>query len=254
MAENFSHPVSQREYDAAKADEKIRETMMWQVQRLRDGEKIVTTALSQTITLMFIRPPGAAVHFNITSDEAEPRLFDKNRFPGFTIDGEYISSFDALFRNKDHFLETLHKVLCFVDDRSLGAVIWSGDQITTDATIFKMMRGSSLHVRLFFHPFDTAEYNLSLAGLADALNQAFGVSTTVDQGSGSNNKENSESAPEVTVDRTAIRSMVEDHWRGFIPVSATGNMEVTAQCIKNFEDRIRNTEALMEPNKGKIFT
>jgi hypothetical protein len=74
------------------------------------------------------------------------------------------------------------------------------------------------------------------------------------QGSGSNNKENSEFAPEVTVDRAAIRSMVEDHWRGFIPVAAVGNFQATAKVIKNFENRVRDTAALMEPNKAQMFS
>jgi hypothetical protein len=230
--------------------------MMWLVRTLDTGNKIVMTAVSQGITAIFIRPlTDASIHINIFSNDAEPRLFDKNRFPSLTIDGEYNSSFDTIFSQRAIFLEKMQKVLCFVDDRSLGAVVWAGDGIGPNATIYKLMMGKSLHLRLFFHPFSTEEFNLSLVGLADALNQAFGVSTSIDHASSvSNSRETSQSSPEITVDRAAIRAMVEDHWRGFIPVAAAGNMQVTAQCIKNIEDRIRDTTALMEPHKAKIFS
>jgi hypothetical protein len=60
--------------------------------------------------------------------------------------------------------------------------------------------------------------------------------------------------PDVTIDRAAIRSMVDDHWRNVLSVSATGNLQLTAQLIKNFEDRMRDTTALMGQNKAKMFS
>ena len=67
---------------------------MWQLRTLPTGEKIVSTNLSEHMTLMLLRPRGAPLHMNIFSDEAEPRLFDKIRLPILTVDGEKAVDFN----------------------------------------------------------------------------------------------------------------------------------------------------------------
>jgi hypothetical protein len=58
--------------------------------------------------------------------------------------------------------------------------------------------------------------------------------------------------PDLTIDRSAIRSMVEDFWRGFISVAVT-NPQIGAQSIQNFDERIQATASLMVPGKAKMF-
>src|SRR5437868_3003912 len=115
--------------------------MMWQVQTLGDGTKIVTAPLSEGITMIFIRPRGPAVYINISSNEKESRLFDTKRLPIFTIDGDYVSDLNKFVELAKDFLEKFNEVLYFADDRSVGARCWAGDRITPTAEIFKFMTG-----------------------------------------------------------------------------------------------------------------
>jgi hypothetical protein len=56
----------------------------------------------------------------------------------------------------------------------------------------------------------------------------------------------------VNIDRAAIRSMVEDHWRSFLAV-AKANPEIGGQSIKDFEARIQATAALMRSEQAQEF-
>jgi hypothetical protein len=58
--------------------------------------------------------------------------------------------------------------------------------------------------------------------------------------------------PDVTIDRAAIRSMVEDHWRSFVSV-ATSNPLIAARSIHNFEQRTQAMASSMGPEKAKMF-
>jgi hypothetical protein len=58
--------------------------------------------------------------------------------------------------------------------------------------------------------------------------------------------------PDVTIDRAAIRSMVEDHWRSFISV-AVSNPQIGFQTLQNFDERIQATAALMPPERAAMY-
>jgi hypothetical protein len=58
--------------------------------------------------------------------------------------------------------------------------------------------------------------------------------------------------PDVTIDRAAIRSMVEDHWRSFISV-AVSNPQIGFQSLQNFDERIQATAALMPPERAAMY-
>jgi hypothetical protein len=58
--------------------------------------------------------------------------------------------------------------------------------------------------------------------------------------------------PDVTIDRAAIRSMVEDHWRSFISV-AVNNPQIGAQSIQNFDEQINATAASMPSDRAEIY-
>jgi hypothetical protein len=58
--------------------------------------------------------------------------------------------------------------------------------------------------------------------------------------------------PDVTIDRAAIRSMVEDHWRSFISV-AVSNPKIGFQSLENFDERIQATAALMPPERAATY-
>jgi hypothetical protein len=102
------------------------------------------------------------------------------------------------------------------------------------------------------------EYNISLVGFSDAFNQAFGMTQgiTVAEATASRTVVAPPNPvltpPDVAIDRAAVRSMVEDHWRSFISV-ATTSPQIGAQSIQNFEDRIQATASLMVTDKAKMF-
>jgi hypothetical protein len=56
----------------------------------------------------------------------------------------------------------------------------------------------------------------------------------------------------VNIDRAAIRSMVEDHWRSFLAV-AKDNPQIGGESILSFEERMRAIASLMEPEQAQIF-
>ena len=56
----------------------------------------------------------------------------------------------------------------------------------------------------------------------------------------------------MTIDRAAIRSMVEDHWRSFISV-AVSNPQIGFQSLENFDERIQATAALMPPERAAMY-
>lgn len=58
--------------------------------------------------------------------------------------------------------------------------------------------------------------------------------------------------PDVTIDRAAIRSMVEDHWRSFISV-AVRNPKIGLQSLENFDERIQATAALMPRERAAMY-
>ncbi len=136
---------------------------MWQVLTLPKGGEIVSTSLSESMTLMFARPRGAPVFINMYSDIAEPRIFDKARLPILTVDGEHVFDLNESMELQKLMtdLNELNEVHCFAEDRSVGARIWSGEEISPTAFILKMMKGENLHVRVFLNPFAMAEYNVS---------------------------------------------------------------------------------------------
>jgi hypothetical protein len=116
------------------------------------------------------------------------------------------------------------------------------------------MTGNNLHIRVFFNPFAMAEYNISLTGLADALQQAFGVtaSQVITSPASEAPASSLSPPPNVRIERAAIRSMVEDFWRSFISVAVT-NPQIGAQTIQNFDGRIQATASLMVPENAKLF-
>jgi hypothetical protein len=57
---------------------------------------------------------------------------------------------------------------------------------------------------------------------------------------------------DVTIDRAAIRSIVEDHWRSFISV-AVSDPQIGFQSLQNFDERIQATAALMPPERAAIY-
>ena len=58
--------------------------------------------------------------------------------------------------------------------------------------------------------------------------------------------------PDVTIDRAAIRSMVEDHWRSFISV-AVSNPQIGFQSLQDFDERMQATAALMPPERAAMY-
>jgi hypothetical protein len=58
--------------------------------------------------------------------------------------------------------------------------------------------------------------------------------------------------PDVTIDRAAIRSMLEDHWRSFISV-AVSNPQIGFQSLQNFDERIQATASLMPPERAAMY-
>ncbi|HUC72660.1 MAG TPA: hypothetical protein VMS01_15835 [Stellaceae bacterium] len=56
----------------------------------------------------------------------------------------------------------------------------------------------------------------------------------------------------VNIDRAAIRSMVEEHWRSFLAV-ARDNPQIGKDSILRFQERIRSTASLMQPDQARVF-
>jgi hypothetical protein len=204
------------------------------------------------MSMIFIRVGSAAVFLSIVSHKAEPRAFDKARLPIIAVDGESVFDLNKEMELNQRANPNLD--WCFSEDRSVGAIIWAGDQITPTATIRKFIAGNSVNVRLFFDPFEMGEYNTSLNGFGDAFQQSFGVTIGEDMTTqASEVGRSSVSSPaDVSVDRAAIRSMVEEFWRAFISVAAT-NPQIGAQTIENFDERIQATASLMVPVNAQIF-
>jgi hypothetical protein len=94
---------------------------MWQVHTLPDGEKIVSSALSERITAIFQRTRDARIFINLVSNEVELRLFDKRRLPILTIDGEHVTDFNGLI---DIQRNLPNQIFYFAEDRSVCGVIW----------------------------------------------------------------------------------------------------------------------------------
>lgn len=55
-----------------------------------------------------------------------------------------------------------------------------------------------------------------------------------------------------SIDRDAIRSMVEDFWRSFLAVGRT-NPVIGQQTVMRFEERIKSTAALMPGDQAQVF-
>jgi hypothetical protein len=55
-----------------------------------------------------------------------------------------------------------------------------------------------------------------------------------------------------SIDRGAIRAMVEDFWRSFLAV-ARQSPQVGHESILRFEERIKATAALMQPQQASVF-
>jgi hypothetical protein len=55
-----------------------------------------------------------------------------------------------------------------------------------------------------------------------------------------------------SIDRASIRAMVEDFWRSFLAV-AKHNPNVGRESILRFEERIKATGALMQPEQASVF-
>jgi len=143
---------------------------MWQVLTLPQEGKVVSIGLPDRMTLFFMRPSGEQRLFlSIHSDQNDNRLFDKDNLPILTIDN-YFDDNKGLINLQRSFPDKV-----FVEDHSVGFVIWSGESTGPNTTIRRLLQGQNLHIRLFYHPFATSEYNVSLNGLADAVAEAFGV-------------------------------------------------------------------------------
>jgi hypothetical protein len=213
-------------------------TAMWQVIELSTGAKVVSIPLSEGITFTLMRSRGAPVFVNIYMESTETRLFDKARLPILTVDGEHVMDLNESIelQNLMASLDQNSDIHCIAEDRQVGARLWNGEEITRGAFILKMMQGSALHVRVFFHPFAMEEYTVSLAGFAAAADQAFAITN----------------APPPPIDRVAIRSMVEDFWRSFISV-AVDNPQIGLQSIQHFDKRIQSIAAVMEPERSTLY-
>ena len=57
---------------------------------------------------------------------------------------------------------------------------------------------------------------------------------------------------EESIDRAAIRAVVEDFWRSFLAV-ARQNPQVGAESISRFSERMQSTAALMEKEQADVF-
>jgi hypothetical protein len=55
-----------------------------------------------------------------------------------------------------------------------------------------------------------------------------------------------------SIDRAAIRAMVEDFWRSFLAV-VRQNQQISRETILRFEERIRAMAALMSPEQSEVF-
>jgi hypothetical protein len=55
-----------------------------------------------------------------------------------------------------------------------------------------------------------------------------------------------------SIDKAAVRAMVEDFWRSFIAV-AKNNAKIGGEIIEQFEERIQSTAALMPSEQAKLF-
>src|SRR5260370_37900590 len=96
------------------------------------------------------------------------------------------------------------------------------------------MNADNMRIMVSFDSSDLAEYDVPLKGIADIFEQALLVITS------ESFRGTAEGLPGVAIDRAAVRSMVEDHWRAFISVAAT-NPPIGAQDNYNFEDQIQGT-------------
>jgi hypothetical protein len=56
----------------------------------------------------------------------------------------------------------------------------------------------------------------------------------------------------VSIDRHAIRAMVEDFWRSFLAVGRT-NPAIGQQTVMRYEERITSTAALMPDDQARVF-
>jgi len=230
---------------------------MWQVRTLAEGERIVASTLLEGVTVLFERRGNPIVYMSMRLDGGNFVYSTKLTLPIITVDRAQILDLNECIEAQRELTEKnlIKHDYCFATDRSVGLCVWSGEEIITPSyPIWKIMHGDTLHIKIVFEPFVAAEYNLSLSGLADVLLQTFGISTsevTANQAGG----QATGSAPqrsEVSIDRAAIRSMVEDFWRSFISV-AVSNPQISAQTIQHFEERIQATASLMAPGKARMF-
>ncbi|HWA70234.1 MAG TPA: hypothetical protein VG821_10440 [Rhizomicrobium sp.] len=56
------------------------------------------------------------------------------------------------------------------------------------------------------------------------------------------------------MDRTAVRDLVEDYYRTLIPAMQTGGISAFNDVSSRFEERIRQTAALMPPLESASFS
>src|SRR5882724_8037817 len=235
---------------------------MWQVHTLAQREKIVASTLPEGITVLFGRRANPIVYMSVRLDGGELRVFNKACLPIITVDGAQILDLNECMEAQRALTDkdSIKHDYCFATGRSVGVCVWSGEDIITPShPIWKIMHGDTLKIQVVFDPYAMAEYNISLIGFADDFRQAFGATTsqtttsqtTTSQTFGATTNSVS-TPPAVTIDRAAVRSMVEDFWRSFISVAAT-NPQIGAQSIQNFDDRIQATASLMVPDKARMF-
>src|SRR5260370_37088097 len=127
---------------------------MWQVHSLAQGEKIVASRLPDGITVLFERRRGAPVFISIRLDGRELRAFDKTHLPVISLAEEVIVDFNEVAARHRNDLDWY-----FVNDRSIGARIWSGmEKILPTFTLWKIMNADNMRIMVSFHSSDLAEY------------------------------------------------------------------------------------------------
>jgi stage V sporulation protein K len=130
--------------------------------------------------LWFIGKDRATVYLGIrVQDEAVNfPLLDATRLPIILLDGEDIQVF-KLAKEFHHLCRELGSDdVSFVSTpQYTAAVVWNGIELSSSATILKILRANNLFVQIFFNDRTVGEYSLPLTGFAELFDDVFAVNS-----------------------------------------------------------------------------
>jgi hypothetical protein len=140
---------------------------VWRTLTNRSYGNPVSVMLSTGIYLAFHGHYRAPVFIQVSIPDTEPqnRLLDINRLPVFSVD-------------KEHLLSIVnYNPGLVLDERAIGAVIWSGTEIEPDSNILRVMKGKTLQAQISFKDGTGLVFDVPLADFAELFDDIFQVNT-----------------------------------------------------------------------------